>query len=138
MQAVVDEKHVQKERSPIGEMLRSLRGQKTLRRVEADTGIQNSYLSNLETGSKRPGVKTLGTLADYYRVPLIDLLQAAGLQLEHRIEEVASVKDIIRGYNFVITDPELREYAFLEETPRMEVQEFVVKMYQHYTGKKLI
>ena len=39
-----------KQRPPIGQLLRTLRGTKTLRQVEADTGITNAYLSNLESG----------------------------------------------------------------------------------------
>ena len=70
------------ERPPITSLLRRLRSTRTLRQVEADTGISNAYLSNIESGAKRPGVKILSKLAAYYRVPLQDLLEAAGLPFD--------------------------------------------------------
>ena len=44
-----------RQRPPIGELLKELRGAKTLRQVEADTGITNAYLSNIELGMKKTG-----------------------------------------------------------------------------------
>ena len=43
-------------RPPIGELLRSLRRDRTLRETERDTGILNAYLSNIELGIKKPGL----------------------------------------------------------------------------------
>ena len=91
------------ERPAIGELLRSLRGGRTLRQVEADTGVSNAYLCNLgrrtqETRDKDAGqaVRLLpGTPAGpapdgrpgYHRqggcVPRIGTGRAEELRLRH-------------------------------------------------------
>ena len=126
-------------RPPIGELLRGLRGERTLRQVEADTGVSNSYLCNIESGFKRPGIKTLGKLANYYRAPLQHLLLAAGLDPGTPMPEFAdSALDVQRSYEFVMADPEFRQLQKPQGTPPTEYQKFIVEMYQHYTGKKLL
>ena len=131
---------------PIGELLKLLRGDRTLRRVETDTGISNSYLSNLEMGRKKPGIKSLSKLASYYDVPLNGLLYQAGLPYDYRAanrHEVltnprANQDEILRSYEFVLTDPHLALYEKPAEAPPVDTQKFVVKLYEHYTGKKLL
>ena len=128
-----------REKLPITSLLRRLRGTRTLRQVEADTGISNSYLSNLESGAKRPGVKILSRLAAYYRVRPRDLLQAAGLPFDENAAVLAdSVSELQRIYEFVIADPNFSHYGKPAGTPPVDVQKFVVHMYEHYTGKRLI
>ena len=128
-----------KEKPPITSLLRRLRSTRTLRQVEADTGISNAYLSNIESGAKRPGVKILSKLAAYYRVPLQDLLQAAGLPFDENAAVLAdSTADLRRSYEFVIADPNFNQYRKPVGTPPPDVQKFVIQMYEHYTGKKLL
>ena len=127
-----------KERTHITSLLRRLRGSRTLRQVEAETGISNAYLSNIESGAKRPGVKILSKLAPYYHVPLQNLLETAGLPFDENaamleIEE----SELQRIYEFVAADPNISIWRPVE-TPPAEVQTFVVRMYEHYTGKKLL
>ena len=127
-------------------LLKQLRGDRTLRQVETDTGIPNSYLSNLEMGRKNPGIKTLSKLATYYQVPLNGLLECAGLPFDERAtarsKAITNVKEYIdeihRSYEFVLTDPHLAFYEKPAETPSVDTQTFVVKLYEHYTGKKLL
>ena len=128
-----------RERSPITSVLRRLRGTRTLRQVEADTGISNAYISNIESGAKRPGVKILCKLAAYYRYPLGELLQAAGLPFdEHAAVLADSNTELHRIYEFVIADPNFMHYGKPAGTPPADVQKFVIQMYEHYTGKKLL
>ena len=128
-----------RERPPIGELLRKLRGTKTLRQVEADTGITNAYLSNIELGLKKPGVKTLAKLSIYYRVPLDHLLQVGGLAGETpEPAQQESVLDLRRAYDFVLGDPNVSQYPKPAETPSTDMQKFVVQLYQHFTGRKLM
>ena len=128
-----------RQRPPIGELLRKLRGARTLRQVEAGTGITNAYLSNIELGLKRPGVKTLAKLGTYYRVPLDHLLQVAGLQdLTLAPAQQESVIDIQRAYDFVLDDPNVAPYQKPSDTPSLDMQKFVVEMYQHFTGRRLL
>ncbi len=130
---------VTRERPPITSVLRRLRGTRTLRQVEADSGISNAYLSNIESGAKRPGVKILSKLAAYYRYPLGDLLQAAGLPFdEHAAVLADSNAELNRIYEFVIADPDFIQYAKPAGIPPGDMQQFVVRMYEHYTGKKLL
>ena len=131
--------HKSRERPPIGELLKELRGTRTLRQVEADTGITNAYLSNLELGLKRPGLKTLAKLGTYYQVPLDHLLHVAGMDGDApETVQQESVIDIQRAYGFVLGDPRVSLYPKPTETPTLDVQKFVVQMYQYFTGKKLI
>lgn len=128
-----------RQRPPIGGLLKELRGTKTLRQVEADTGITNAYLSNLELGLKKPGMKTLAKLAIYYSVPLEHLLRVAGLEdLAPQPGRQVSVADIQRAYGFVLGDPNIAQYRQMDETPSLEMQKFVVEMYQHFTGRRLL
>ena len=134
-----DEDTPEKRRPPIGELLRNLRGDRTLREVERGAGIPNSYLSNVESGTKRPGLKTLSKLADYFEVPLDELLEVTGLPHRKSINEDAiSALDIHRSYDFMMADPELRQYQKPRDRLSTDTQRFIVELYQHYTGKKLI
>lgn len=58
--------------------VRKLRGY-SLRAVEDATGISNAYLSQLERGdAQKPSPDKLQALAEFYQVPYIDLMRAAG------------------------------------------------------------
>ena len=128
-----------KQRPPIGHLLRTLRGTKTLRQVEADTGITNAYLSNLESGLKKPGIRTLTKLSRYYSVPLDHLIHVAGLEDEvPQPDGEDSVLDIERAFDFVITDPNVAHYHRPAGTLPLDMKKFVVQIYQHYTGRKLL
>ena len=128
-----------RQRPPIGELLKELRGTKTLRQVEADTGITNAYISNLELGLKRPGMKTLAKLAIYYRVPLEHLLRVAGLESEApQPGQRDSVIDIQRAYEFVLGDPNVSRLQMPDETPSLDIRKFIVQLYEHFTGRKLL
>ena len=97
-------------------------------------------------GRKNPGIKTLSKLATYYQVSLNGLLECAGLPFDERAtarsKAITNVKEYIdeihRSYEFVLTDPHLAFYEKPAETPSVDTQTFVVKLYEHYTGKKLL
>ena len=68
-------------KSKLGNKLRQVRKLKSLslRDVEADTGISNAYLSQLERGdASNPSPKKLKSLAEHYDIPYADLLILAG------------------------------------------------------------
>ena len=128
-----------RQRPPIGQLLKDLRGARTLRQVQADTGITNAYLSNIELGLKNPGIKTLTKLSRYYRMPLDHLLHMAGR--EDEVPEPAqpeSVIDIQRAFDFVLGDPSISRFERPTETPSLDIQKLVVGMYEHYTGRRLL
>ncbi len=70
-----------KELSRLGSFLASTRQHQslTLRAVEAETGVSNAYLSQLETGKIRsPSPVILRKLSDLYGVPYTTVLELAG------------------------------------------------------------
>ena len=128
-----------RQRPPIGELLRTLRGDRTLRDLERDTGIPNAYLSNIELGIKKPGLKTLTKLSAYHEVPLNELLKIAELPHQERDEEgEISAIDIKRGFSFLTSDPDLYRFHVPVEPLSLDTQRYIVQLYQHYTGKKLL
>ena len=124
--------------SAIGSALRLLRGNRSLRQVHTDTGITYSYLSNIECGSKRPGGKVLSRLADYHNVPLGELLELAGFNKGVDADHDFSNADIRRSYQFVLDDPSLIGCPKPTEDVAIETQRFVVQLYEHFTGKRLL
>ena len=126
------------QRPPIGSLLRSLRGNRTLREVEQGAGIPNSYLSNVEKGTKNPGLKTLSKLADFYGVSLEELLRVAGLPHSKGSAHAFSAIDVHRSFDFVMADPDVTQLQRPVESLSIEAQRFIVELYQHYTGKKLL
>lgn len=62
----------------MGAHLRSLREQRglSLRAVAAQTGINFSYIGQIEHGKRNASVATLGMLAECYRVPTWQVIQA--------------------------------------------------------------
>ena len=58
---------VKREDEDVGEMLRRLRGDRSLRGVQRLTGISNAYLSQVEKGDRRPGPRVLSRLAALVR-----------------------------------------------------------------------
>lgn len=81
--------------------IRGLRGL-SLRQVEKQTGISNTYLSQLETGkAERPSPHILHKLAAVYKVPYESLMQAAGY-LEPQSQKnkgMSSLRAVLLGAN---------------------------------------
>ena len=122
----------------VGELLRYLRGERSLRQVQEGTGITYSYLSNIERGNKPPGEKVLTKLADYHNVPRGELLDKAGIDKSQDADFHFSNADIRRSFRFVMDDPSLVGYPKPSEDVPVETQRFVVQLYQHFTGKRLL
>ena len=127
--------------------------------MQAEAGVPYTYLSSIELGQKNPGIKTLSRLAECYEVPVFELLHVAGppemrvfwsnesiniyrKTLEYVLKAFRDGNltdmNVRRSYDFVMADPELSGCRKPEETPSADFQRFVVEMYQHYTGKKLL
>lgn len=122
----------------VGELLRYLRGERSLRQVQEDTGITYSYLSNIERGHKLPGEKVLTKLADYHNMPRGELLDLAGIDKSPNADLLFSNADIQRSFRFVMDDPSLVSYLKPTEDIPIEVQRFVVQIYERFTGKRLL
>jgi transcriptional regulator with XRE-family HTH domain len=100
--------------------LREKRGL-TIRQVEIQAGISNSYLSLLENGKRGiPKPSILKKLAPVYKAPYEELLKEAG---------------IIETKDFVYTPPEPEYLSFLEDFAKKFREED--KDQQYDTIKKL-
>lgn len=69
----------------IGNFLKELRGDRSLREVGRKSGISHTYISNIERGIDprsgseiKPSPKLLRRLADYYDYPYPDLMLKTG------------------------------------------------------------
>lgn len=58
----------------LGERLRSLRGERTLSVIAAETGLSVSYLSDLEHDRTDPSLRTLAKFARVYEMSVIALV----------------------------------------------------------------
>ena len=128
----------QQQLTAIGPFLRDLRGARSLRQLQDETGIAYSYLSDIERGSKRPGQKVLSRLATYHHVPVQDLLEVAGVLKKENAGHDLSAADIRRSFRFVLDDPSLVGYQKPTKDMPIEAQRFVVQLYEHFTGKRLL
>ena len=124
---------------PIGEVLRKLRGERTLREVQRDTGIANSYLCNIELGYQQPGFRFLNRIASYYRVAIGDIVREAELLSNSRMDtEETRTADIERSYRFVLDDPRLSACGIPETEPSTDLKAHMVRMYELLTGRRIL
>ena len=123
----------------IGPLLRQLRGRRSLREVTRLTGISDPYLSNIETGSRRPGPRVLKKLATLYGVSVHELLRRAGHLEESGSEgESDEAMEVERAYNYVLADRRFRFGTKPVGPLTVEAKRFIVEMYEKFTGKELL
>ena len=65
-------------RSPLGQRIKELRGDVTLRTLAAELKIDFTYLSKIENGSDVPGEDVLRKMASHFGVDAEELLGLAG------------------------------------------------------------
>ena len=124
---------------PLGAVLRRMRGEKSLRDIERDTGIANSSLSNIERGSRQPGLKFLGRMADYHQTSVAEIIRQAELLRDYQTNPHRFMaEDVERSYRFVTEDPRLQPWAEPEETLSIEAKQQVVRMYELLTGRLIL
>ena len=124
---------------PLGEILRQMRGERSLRDVERGTGVANSHLCNVERGSQQPGLKFLGRMADYYQTSVAEIIRQAELLRDaqanpHRL----MAADVERSYRFVAEDPRLQPWEEPEEVLSIAAKRQVVRTYELLTGRALL
>ena len=123
----------------IGQMLKRLRGDISLRGVQRLTGISNAYLSQIEKGIRQPGPKLLKRLAALYGVGLQELLRKAGyLDTEGEEPEADEATEVERAYDYVLSDPVFRVGTRPRGALSIESKRFIVELYERYTGKRLL
>ena len=103
------------------------------------TGISDPYLSNIETGSRRPGPKVLKKLAALYGVSVHELLKRAGHLEESGSEGEADEEiEVERAYNYVLADRRFRFGTRPAGPFTIEAKRFIVEMYEQLTGRNLL
>lgn len=126
---------------PFGDFLKELRERKgvSLKKVEEETNVSNSYLSQLETGERRrlPPPDKLKTLANFYNVSIKQLLEKAGYYGENDIEETKEQK-IEKAFLHVISDPAFKYGTRLKGKYDLDGKRFIVEMYEKLTNKKIL
>ena len=123
----------------IGQMLKRLRGDTSLRGVQRLTGISNAYLSQIEKGLRQPGPKVLRRLAALYNVGLQGMLKKAGyLEREGDESEADEATEVERAYQYVLSDPVFRVGTRPRGPLSVESKRFIVELYERYTGKRLL
>ena len=123
-----------------GDYLRNLRVEKrlSLREVEQQSGVSNSYLGLIERGQRPiPGADILKKLAPVYDVPVRDLLMAAGY-LKDESGSLTENDEVEMAFNYVMNDPRYKSGTRIKGGVTTDVKRFIVEMYEKATGKKLL
>ena len=123
-----------------GQYLRSLRLEKrlSLREVEKESGVSNSYLGLIERGQRPiPGADILKKLAPVYDVPVRDLLGAAGY-LRNEDISLSDEDEVEMAFKYVMADPRYKSGTRVKGGLTTEVKRFIVEMYEKATGKRLL
>ena len=124
---------------PIGVVLKRMRGEKTLRDVERATGIANSRLSNIERGSKQPGLRFLARMAEYYETSMAEIIRQAELLRDCQAHPDGVITDDVdRSYRCVAKDPRLQPWDEPDEDLSEAAKRQVVRIYELLTGRTLL
>ena len=123
----------------IGEMLKRLRGNTSLRAIQRLSGVSNAYLSQVEKGIRQPGPRLLRKLAVLYGVGVQQLFRKAGyLDRVGEEPEVDEPAEVERAYQYVLADPVFRVGTRPRGPLSMESKRFIVELYERYSGKRLL
>ena len=136
--AAVNEEADRREEN-IGQMLKRLRGDTSLRGVHRLSGISNAYLSQIEKGERHPGPKVLRRLAALYGVGVGELFRKAGyLERDGEEPEVDETVEVERAYRYVLDDPVFRVGTRPRGPLSTESKRFIVELYERWSGKRLL
>ena len=119
----------------LGAFLRRLRGRVSLREVQQRTGVSYAYLSQIETGERKPGRNVISRLAPFYGVEPHVLLRKAGLLDD---DDPLEAEEIERAYRFVLDDSRFKFGTRPRGPINLESKRFIVEIYESFTGKKLL
>lgn len=120
--------------SSLGELLKNLRGNRSLREIAEITGLSHTYIADVEKGYRRgtktfinPSPDTLKRFADAYNYPYETLLEKAGYLQNHN-EELTDKKEILAFINYLKNHPESeifwKSYMNAPEEKKKKLQKF--------------
>jgi len=103
----------------------------SLRELEAITGLNNTFISQLETGVKTylPKPAALAALARALGVTMTDLLAKAGYA-DPTIEPETIERQIDRRFAHVLTDPRFKHGMAVKGEYDFNLKRFVVELYE--------
>ncbi|MDP3062126.1 MAG: helix-turn-helix transcriptional regulator [Chloroflexota bacterium] len=123
-----------------GDYLRGLRARQhfSLREVEREGGVSNSYLAQLERGDRMPSPDILRKLAPVYKVTVREMMEQAGY-LEEPEVTVSEVERVERAFQYAVDDPEFR---FGTRQPpeglTLEAKRYIISIYEKVMRRKLL
>ena len=124
-----------------GEYLKGLRERQrmSLRDVERECGVANSYLSQIEKGERpAPSPDILRRLAKAYNVPPRYLMEQAGYLDEPEVKATEEER-VNAAFDYVMSDPDYKLGARIRsEGLNTEAKKGIVIVYETLTGKKLL
>lgn len=125
-----------------GEYLKELRTRQNLalRDVSEKTGMSYSYLAQIENGKRNPpGPELMKKLAPLYRVPVAELMKAAGYLEDQGLEpRLSDAQEVDMAFKYVMSDPRYQSGTRVSGELTTEIKRFIVEMYEKATGKKLL
>ena len=135
------EQHAEWDELEIGPLLRRLRGRMGLREAHRLSGVSAAMLSQIESGSKRPGPRTLRKLATLYGVAVRDLLARVGHVDDGQRDpdngplETGGCR---KGLPVHAGRPETEDRRETQGAFSVEAKRFFVHMYERFTGRSLL
>lgn len=124
-----------------GEFLKGLRDKRrmSLRDVERECGVANSYLSQIEKGERpAPSPDILRRLAKAYNVPARYLMEQAGFLDEPEVTATEEER-VNAAFDYVMSDPDYKLGARIRgEGLNTEAKKGIVIVYETLTGKRLL
>lgn len=134
--------HIENENEELGELLKRLRGNKSLRQVADITQLSHTYISDIEKGFRRdtrtpinPSPDTLKRMSDAYNFPYEEMLRVAGY-LEVNIDTTH-----LSEYQKTILEWVLsREHIYPDEKKKniLELLDTFELIYEQLNNKKRI
>jgi transcriptional regulator with XRE-family HTH domain len=111
----------------------------SLKQVEALAGVSNAYISQIETGRRRPPhPDILKRLAKVYELPVRDLLMKAGY-LDDDSEREVTAEVINNAFTHATSDPRLNFGTRLRGSKlSQDGKRLIIELYEKWTGEKLL
>ncbi|GGH80137.1 transcriptional regulator with XRE-family HTH domain [Pullulanibacillus pueri] len=121
----------------LGELLKALRGERSLRAVAESTGLSHSYIADIEKGYRRathkplnPSPETLKKLAKAYNYSYEQLMEKAGY-LENQYDYTVQTQSPLSGEikEHLMNDPEtesfFKGYLNAPEDKKKQMRDFM-------------
>ena len=111
----------------------------SLKQVETAAAVSNAYISQIETGRRRPPhPDILKKLAKVYDVPVRDLLIKAGY-LDDDSERRVTAEQINSAFNHVTSDPRLSYGTRLKGSKLgSDGKRLIIELYEKWTKERLL